>query len=102
MNVLIVGSGGREHALAWKISQSTRVKDVFVAPGHAGTAIEGGRVVTSGGRVLCVTALGDNVRAAQSTAYQTVHNIHWNQAYFRPDIGHRAVTREQANRSVSF
>ena len=40
MNVLIVGSGGREHALAWKISQSTRVKDVFVAPGNAGTAID--------------------------------------------------------------
>ena len=40
MNVLVVGSGGREHALAWKISQSSRVKDVFVAPGNAGTALE--------------------------------------------------------------
>lgn len=38
MNVLVVGSGGREHALAWKIAQSSRVKDVFVAPGNAGTA----------------------------------------------------------------
>ena len=38
MNVLVVGSGGREHALAWKISQSPRVGDVFVAPGNAGTA----------------------------------------------------------------
>ena len=69
---------------------------------HAGTAIEGGHVVTSGGRVLCVTALGDNVTAAQSTAYQFVHNLHWKQAYFRPDIGHRAVAREQANEGVSL
>ncbi|MEC9096517.1 MAG: phosphoribosylamine--glycine ligase [Planctomycetota bacterium] len=40
MNVLVVGSGGREHALAWKISQSSRVKDVFVTPGNAGTALD--------------------------------------------------------------
>ena len=38
MNVLIVGNGGREHALAWKIGQSPRVERVFVAPGNAGTA----------------------------------------------------------------
>ncbi|MCP3690958.1 MAG: hypothetical protein GY917_02080 [Planctomycetaceae bacterium] len=40
MNVLIIGNGGREHALAWKISQSTQVERVFVAPGNAGTAID--------------------------------------------------------------
>src|SRR6185369_1145051 len=40
MNVLIVGNGGREHALAWKIAQSPRVERVFVAPGNAGTALE--------------------------------------------------------------
>src|SRR5580704_3182762 len=40
MNVLIIGEGGREHALAWKISQSSRVERVFVAPGNAGTALE--------------------------------------------------------------
>jgi phosphoribosylamine--glycine ligase len=38
LNILVVGSGGREHALAWKIAQSTRVAKVFVAPGNAGTA----------------------------------------------------------------
>jgi phosphoribosylamine--glycine ligase len=42
MNVLIIGSGGREHALAWKVAQSDRVKRVFVAPGNAGTAAEAG------------------------------------------------------------
>ena len=40
MNVLVVGSGGREHALAWKIGQSSRVQNVFVAPGNAGTAAD--------------------------------------------------------------
>jgi phosphoribosylamine--glycine ligase len=38
MNVLVIGSGGREHALAWKLSQSSRVKQIFIAPGNAGTA----------------------------------------------------------------
>ena len=40
MNVLIIGSGGREHALAWKVAQDPRVEKVFVAPGNAGTAVE--------------------------------------------------------------
>ncbi len=42
MKVLVIGSGGREHALAWKIRQSPRVSEVIVAPGNAGTAIESG------------------------------------------------------------
>ena len=42
MKVLVVGSGGREHALAWKLAQSNNVKKVFVAPGNAGTAREAG------------------------------------------------------------
>ncbi len=40
MKILVIGSGGREHALAWKIAQSARVSEVLVAPGNAGTAIE--------------------------------------------------------------
>ena len=42
MNVLVIGSGGREHALAWKSAQSSEVEKVFVAPGNAGTASEPG------------------------------------------------------------
>ena len=42
MKVLVIGSGGREHALAWKIRQSPRVSEVLVAPGNAGTAVEPG------------------------------------------------------------
>ncbi len=62
---------------------------------HAGTANKGDDIVTAGGRVLCVTALGNTVADAQQQAYQGVKAIHWDGVYFRTDIGHRAITREQ-------
>ncbi len=62
---------------------------------HAGTRLEGDRVVTAGGRVLCVCALGDSVREAQRKAYAQVEKIHWPGAYFRRDIGWRAVASEE-------
>jgi len=62
---------------------------------HAGTANKDGAVVTSGGRVLCVTALGDTVSQAQQRAYEAVKKISWEEAYYRTDIGYRAVAREQ-------
>ncbi len=62
---------------------------------HAGTALKDDQVVTSGGRVLCATALGNTVREAQSTAYDLARTIHWNGAYYRRDIGYRAVSRER-------
>jgi phosphoribosylamine--glycine ligase len=65
---------------------------------HAGTALRGGEVVTSGGRVLCVTALGESVAAAQRRAYEVVRGIHWKHAQYRSDIGYRAIAREQAQR----
>jgi phosphoribosylamine--glycine ligase len=59
---------------------------------QAGTAVdETGHITTNGGRVLCVTALGDNVAAAQKAAYQAVEKIHWQDVYFRTDIGHKAI-----------
>ncbi|MES9964776.1 MAG: phosphoribosylamine--glycine ligase [Candidatus Sedimenticola sp. 20ELBAFRAG] len=64
---------------------------------HAGTAEKGGDVITSGGRVLCATALGDTVSEAQSNAYSLVEQIQWNGVYYRTDIGYRAIAREQAN-----
>ncbi len=64
---------------------------------HAGTARNArGEVVTSGGRVLCVCALGDSTSAAQRNAYALVDRIQWNGVYCRRDIGYRAVAREQA------
>jgi phosphoribosylamine---glycine ligase len=61
---------------------------------HAGTALQDGRVVVSGGRVLCVTALGDSVRQAQRAAYAAVADIHFDGMQYRTDIGHRAVARK--------
>jgi phosphoribosylamine--glycine ligase len=58
---------------------------------HAGTTLGGERLVTSGGRVLCVTALGDTVRAAQKRAYDAVEQVELDGMQFRRDIGHRAL-----------
>jgi phosphoribosylamine--glycine ligase len=61
---------------------------------HAGTALRDDTVVTGGGRVLCVTALGETVTAAQARAYETVGAIRWDGAWCRSDIGYRAIARE--------
>ncbi len=63
---------------------------------HAGTANQNGTIVTSGGRVLCVTALGDSVADAQQKAYAQVEKISWQGAFYRRDIGYRAIERERA------
>jgi phosphoribosylamine--glycine ligase len=63
---------------------------------HAGTAIDGDHVVTSGGRVLCAVGLGDSVAAAAARAYDAVDKIHWDGVFTRRDIGHRAIAREQS------
>jgi phosphoribosylamine---glycine ligase len=63
---------------------------------HAGTRIEGGRIVTAGGRVLCAVGMGDTVAAAQRQAYELVHAVHWNLVQYRRDIGMRAILRERA------
>jgi len=61
---------------------------------HAGTAMQGEDVVTAGGRVLCVTALGDSVRNAQAKAYAIADAIRFDGAQYRRDIGHRALARK--------
>ena len=58
---------------------------------HAGTELRDGRLVTNGGRVLCVTALGDSVKMAQQRAYDLVGSIRFDGMQFRRDIGHRAI-----------
>ena len=65
------------------------VDDAYVF--HAGTTLNGGKVVTSGGRVLCVTALGETVKFAQKKAYQIIEDIHFDGAQYRADIGYRAL-----------
>lgn len=61
---------------------------------HAGTRLDGERTVTNGGRVLCVTALGASVTGARAAAYQLAAQIRFDGAYYRRDIGYRAVARE--------
>lgn len=64
---------------------------------HAGTKLrEDDMVVTNGGRVLCVTALGDTVAQAQQRAYELMKDIHWDGSFSRSDIGYRAIERENA------
>ncbi len=63
---------------------------------HAGTNEVNGSVVTNGGRVLCVVGLGETVAAAAEQAYEAVGRIRWDDAYFRRDIGHRAIARERS------
>ena len=63
---------------------------------HAGTALNAaGEVVTSGGRVLCATAMGDTVEAAQQKAYELAKAIEWEGCFYRNDIGYRAIARER-------
>jgi phosphoribosylamine--glycine ligase len=59
---------------------------------HAGTALNGADIVTNGGRVLCVTALGSNVRAARRRAYEIAEQVRFEGMQYRRDIGHRALS----------
>lgn len=104
MKVLVVG-GGREHALVCKIAQSPKVQKIYCAPGNggtrgieqaekldcvvfnAGTKIENEKLVTAGGRVLGVTALGSNHEEAIKNAYEGVKVISFKDAHYRKDIG---------------
>ena len=58
---------------------------------HSGTAIRNGKIVTSGGRVLCVTALGRDVKQAKKVAYEAVKKVAWDGVYYRRDIGDKAI-----------
>ena len=71
------------------LDEAGKLKDVMVF--HAGTAMSGGQVVTSGGRVLGVTAMGKTVAEASERAYDAIARIHFDGAQFRRDIGHRAI-----------
>ena len=64
---------------------------------HAGTRQQDGNVVTNGGRVLCAVSLGDTVSQAQAAAYDVVNKVSWDKVYFRTDIAHRAIKREQSS-----
>ncbi|MDX1757210.1 MAG: phosphoribosylamine--glycine ligase [Marinobacter sp.] len=84
------GSYNKGNAISGLPETESEGQKVF----HAGTALDGDQVVTSGGRVLCATALGDTVTEAQQRAYQLAQTIHWDGAFYRKDIGYRAIARE--------
>ncbi len=74
------------------LDQAAACPDVRIF--HAGTARRGEKIVTAGGRVLAITALGDTIAQAREAAYRAVGEIRWPQAVFRRDIGWRALDRE--------
>ncbi|MDX1452303.1 MAG: phosphoribosylamine--glycine ligase [Oleiphilaceae bacterium] len=86
------GSYEKGHAISGLDTAQDLSKKVF----HAGTKLEDGKVCTAGGRVLCATALGDNVTEAQSRAYELARQIDWQGMFYRDDIAYRAIAREQS------
>ena len=73
------------------VEEASKLKDVVVF--HAGTAMKDGRLVTAGGRVLGVTALGDDIAAAKARAYEAVSKINFEGAYYRRDISDKAISK---------
>jgi phosphoribosylamine--glycine ligase len=73
------------------LEDAAAMEDVVVF--HAGTALEDGRVVTAGGRVLGVTARGEDIPGARKRAYEAVSRIHFQGAHYRSDIGQKAIDR---------
>jgi phosphoribosylamine--glycine ligase len=94
--VMAAGGYPAAYAKGKSISGLVSAADTPVKVFHAGTTMDGDEVVTSGGRVLCVVGLGDTVSAAGEAAYRGVTEIDWENAYYRRDIGHRAIAREKA------
>jgi phosphoribosylamine--glycine ligase len=93
------GSYKKGHPISG-LDQVKRMKDVTVF--HAGTAAKDGAIVANGGRVLGVTALGDNVEKAIQKAYQAVAKISWKDVHYRKDIGLKALKRFQVKPQVGI
>jgi phosphoribosylamine--glycine ligase len=83
------GSYGKGFVISGLPEQDTGDSKVF----HAGTAEQDGAIVTAGGRVLCATALGDNIQSAQQAAYALAKQIRWDGMFYRKDIGYKAIMR---------
>ena len=93
---VVMASGGYpvEHKTGFPISgieEAEALGDVTVF--HAGTNIKEGQLVTDGGRVLAINAVGDDIKASIDKAYEAISKIHFNNHYYRRDIGHRVLER---------
>lgn len=73
------------------LEDAKKIKDVFVF--HAGTSFNNNKIVTSGGRVLGVTALGEDIKDAKQRAYEAIEKIHFSGMHYRKDIADRAINR---------
>lgn len=93
--VMAAGGYPTNYATGKSIEGLNKAKESSTQIFHAGTRFEGDAVVTNGGRVLCVVSLGNTVADAYKNVYAQVDEIHWDEVYYRNDIGHRAITREQ-------
>ena len=93
---VVLVSGG--YPGSYPLGETVSGLDDDLSPGskvfHAGTKSVEGRTITAGGRVLCACALGDSITQAQQAAYRLAKRIHWDSAYYRTDIGYKAVERE--------
>jgi phosphoribosylamine--glycine ligase len=92
--VLAAGGYPLEYRKGDKIAGLKQQSEPGTMVFHAGTKVQDGSIVTNGGRVLGVTALGSTVAQAQAKAYDIVSSIDWADMYYRQDIGYRAVARE--------
>ena len=90
--VVVLASAGYPEAP--KLNDEIHIEDRVISDSyifHAGTIFRDNKLLTSGGRVLAVTALGDSVKEAQSKAYETINTVKFNGAQYRKDIGFRAL-----------
>ena len=94
---VVMASGGYpgSYTKGARITGLDAVSEEHAKVFHAGTRLEDDHVVTSGGRVLCAVALGKNVTEAATRAYGVVEQISWEGAFYRRDIGYRAIERER-------
>ena len=95
LGVVLTAAGYPESYRSGDIISGLHAESADTKVFHAGTALQEGNVVTSGGRVLCVCALGETVAKAQQIAYQRARQINWLGQFYRQDIGYRAISREQ-------
>ncbi len=91
LGVVLAAGGYPEHYDKGEIIQGLPKESATQKVFHAGTKIDEGNVVTNGGRVLCATALGNNITDAQKHAYEVTKQISWPHMFYRNDIGYRAT-----------
>lgn len=95
LGVVMAAEGYPQHyETGRKIEGLPRAGSSTVKVFHAGTRRQGDSILTAGGRVLCVTALGDGVAAAHDAAYSVARTVRWDGSWYRDDIGHRAIDRD--------